>query len=153
MNCLLKNCPFKGSSAVPQPQNCAVCGPNTTRHIEGCSFQAQVQPWMMACFGPEISADATERNHRFIEEALEVVQACGATASECHQLVDYVFGRPIGEKQQEVGGAMVTLAALCLAHGLNMHTAGTVELARVWQNIDKIRAKQAAKPKHSPLPE
>lgn len=115
-------------------------------------FQARVQPWMMECFGPEISSDRRERNHRFIEEALELIQACGATASEAHQLVDYVFGRPTGEPSQEAGGVMVTLAALCLANGLHMHQAGETELARVWTKMEKIRAKQAAKPKHSPLP-
>lgn len=117
------------------------------------SFQAHVQPWMMACFGAEIAADRQERNHRFIEEALELVQACGCTQSEAHQLVDYVYGRPQGEINQEVGGVMVTLAALCLANGFDMHSAGETELARIWTKVDKIRAKQAAKPKHSPLPE
>jgi hypothetical protein len=34
-----------------------------------------------------------------------------------------------------------------------MDVAGEIELARVWNKIDIIRAKQAAKPKHSPLPE
>ncbi|CAJ0737816.1 hypothetical protein R16034_00858 [Ralstonia edaphis] len=116
-------------------------------------FQARVQPWMMACFGAEISADKQERNHRFLEEALELVQACGATASEAHQLVDYVYGRPVGEKHQEIGGVMVTLAALCLAQGEDMHAAGETELARIWTKVDQIRAKQAAKPKHSPLPQ
>jgi hypothetical protein len=50
---------------------------------------------------------------------------------------------------------MVTLAALCLANGLDMHGAGETELARinVPEMVVKIRAKQAAKPKHSPLPE
>lgn len=119
------------------------------------TFQARVQPWMMDCFGPEISADRQERNHRFIEEALELIQACGATASEAHQLVDYVFNRPVGDPSQEVGGVMVTLAALCLANGLDMHQAGDIELARISAPAirDKIRAKQASKPKHSPLPE
>lgn len=116
-------------------------------------FQPRVGEWMRACFGPEISADRQERNHRFIEEALELVQACGCTASEAHQLVDYVYGRDQGDINQEVGGVMVTLAALCLAHGFDMHSAGETELARVWTKIDKMRAKQAAKPKHSPLPE
>ncbi|OBV38120.1 hypothetical protein [Janthinobacterium psychrotolerans] len=115
-------------------------------------FQARVQPWMMACFGAEISADGAERNHRFLEESLELVQACGCTASEAHQLVDYVYGRPVGERAQEVGGVMVTLAALCLAQGLDMHAAGETELARIWTKVEAIRAKQAAKPKHSPLP-
>lgn len=118
-------------------------------------FQARVQPWMMECFGPTIAADRVERNHRFLEEALELVQSLGCTASEAHQLVDYTFGRPIGEPAQEVGGVMVTLAALCLANTLDMHAAGETELARISAPamVEKIRAKQAAKPKHSPLPE
>jgi hypothetical protein len=116
------------------------------------SFQGRVQPWMMACFGAEISADGAERNHRLLEESLELVQACGCTASDAHQLVEYVYGRPVGERAQEVGGVMVTLAALCLAQGLDMHTAGETELARIWTKVEAIRAKQAAKPKHSPLP-
>jgi hypothetical protein len=120
---------------------------------EAVAFQSRVQPWMLACFGVEIAADRIERNHRFLEEALELVQACGCTSSEAHQLVDYTFGRPVGEQAQEAGGVMVTLAALCLANGLDMHAAGETELARVWTKVDQIRAKQAAKPKHSPLPE
>ncbi|WP_197672302.1 hypothetical protein [Cupriavidus nantongensis] len=116
-------------------------------------FQTRVQPWMMECFGAQIAADQQERNHRFLEEALELVQACGATASEAHQLVDYIYGRPVGDKHQEAGGVMVTLAALCLAQGLDMDAAGEAELARIWTKVEQIRAKQAAKPKHSPLPE
>lgn len=116
------------------------------------TFQGRVLPWLMNCFGATIAADKIERNHRFIEEALELVQACGCTQSEAHQLVDYVFTRPVGQPTQEVGGVMVTLAALCLAHGVDMHDAGEVELERIWTKAEQIRAKQAAKPKHSPLP-
>lgn len=115
-------------------------------------FQPRVSPWMLTCFGAAIADDKQERNHRFLEEALELVQACGCTQSEAHQLVDYVYGRSVGEREQEVGGVMVTLAALCLAQGLDMHAAGEKELARVWTKVEQIRAKQAAKPKHSPLP-
>ncbi|WP_063892439.1 hypothetical protein [Burkholderia anthina] len=118
-------------------------------------FQQRVQPWMLACFGAKISADKLERNHRFFEEAGELVQACGMTREEAHALVDYTWSRPVGEPTQEVGGVMVTLAALCLANGLDMHASGETELARinVPETVAKIRAKQAAKPKHSPLPE
>jgi hypothetical protein len=121
---------------------------------EGEAFQHRVQPWMMECFGAEISADKLERNDRFIEEALELVQSTGYSADRAHALVDYVFGRDIGEPSQEVGGVMVTLAALCLAHGLDMHIAGETELARINQPaiVQKIRAKQAAKPTGSALP-
>lgn len=116
------------------------------------TFQQQVKPWLLSCFGEEIASDRSERNHRFLEEALELVQACGCTKEEAIQLVDYVYGRPLGEPHQEVGGVMVTLAALCLAQKLDMHEAGATELKRIWTKVEQIRAKQAAKPKHSPLP-
>lgn len=126
----------------------------TLAHVALRPFQRRVQPWMLDCFGAEIAADQMERNHRFFEEATELVQACGMTASEAHQLVDYTFGRQTGEPFQETGGVMVTLAALCLASDLDMHVAGETELARISEHetVAKIRAKQAAKPKHSPLP-
>jgi hypothetical protein len=80
------------------------------------------------------------------------VQTCVATHSEAHQLLDYVYGRPVGDVFQEFGGVMITLAALCLAQGLKIHQAGEIELARIWTKAEQIRAKQAAKPKHFPLP-
>lgn len=118
-------------------------------------FQMRVKAWMMDCFSMETCRDRQERNHRFLEEALELVQACGCTASEAHQLVDYVYGRDQGEINQEVGGVMVTLAALCLASDIDMHEGGEDELARILkpETMAKIQAKQAAKPKHSPLPQ
>lgn len=126
--------------------------PSEGVEVSSTPFQQRVKPWLDACFGPVIAGDKTERNHRLLEECLETVQACGCTASEAHQLVEYVFNRPPGEPVQEVGGLMLTLAALCLARGLDMHEAGEIELARVWTMTERIRAKQAAKPKHSPLP-
>ena len=117
------------------------------------SFQARVDEWLIACFGEDIARDPIERYHRFLEEALEFVQACGCSNSEARQLVDYVFNRGVGDPHQELGGVMVTLAALCHVHDFDMIADGEVELARVWTKVEKIRAKQAAKPKHSPLPE
>lgn len=125
----------------------------TTQPTGGESFQDRVAPWMQACFGPEISADKVERNHRFLEESLELVQSLGCTKAEAQQLVDYVYGRPVGDPPQEVGGVRVTLAALCLAAGMDQDECAETELARIWTKVPQIRAKQAAKPKHSPLPE
>lgn len=129
----------------------ALIGANA-RSLINPLFQAEVDRWIQECFGPEIGADKVERNHRFLEEALETVQAAGCTISEAYQLVDYVFNRPVGELPQEIGGVMNTLAALCNAHGLDMMECGETEMQRVWTMVEKIRAKQAAKPKHSPLP-
>lgn len=117
------------------------------------TFQNRVRPWLLECFGETIANDPAERNHRFLEEALELVQAVGGTRNEAHQLVDYVFDRPIGDPPQEVGGVMVTLAALCLANQLDMHADGETELQRIWTKVPQIRAKQANKPRHSPLPQ
>lgn len=125
----------------------------STNSASAEAFQDRVDHWLLACFGEKISRDKTERNHRFLEEALELVQSGGCTRSEAYQLVDYVYGRDVGEMMQEVGGVMNTLAALCLAYGINLDDAADVELKRCWQKIEKIRAKQAAKPKHSPLPQ
>ena len=116
-------------------------------------FQKRVDDWIIDCFGAVIRMDGIERNHRFLEESLELVQSLGCTKTEAYLLVDYVFNRDAGEPAQEVGGAMNTLAALCTAHGLDMAACGETELARVWTKVESIRAKQAAKPKHSPLPQ
>lgn len=116
-------------------------------------FQTRVSLWLLDCFGTKISTDRIERNHRFLEESLELVQALGCTADEAHKLVDYVFTRAAGEPEQETGGVLVTLAALCFANNIDMDTAGEDELKRVWNKIDRIREKQKRKPNFSPLPE
>lgn len=116
------------------------------------SFQERVRPWLIECFGETIAGDREERNHRFLEESLELVQSLGCTQAEAHLLVNYVFGRPVGHPPQEVGGVMVTLAALCLANKLDMHAFAECELERVWGKVEQIRAKQKAKPKFGPLP-
>ena len=115
-------------------------------------FQTKVALWVHKCFGDQTAMDKIERHHRFLEEALELVQSTGCSQSEAHELVDYVFGRPVGEPEQEVGGTMLTLAALCHSHGLWMDDCAGNELDRVHGKIEQIRAKQAAKPKHSALP-
>lgn len=115
-------------------------------------FQDRVAPWMQACFGPEVSGDKLERGDRFLEEALELLQSGNYPRERIAALTDYVFDRPQGEINQEVGGVMVTLAAYCLAFGLDMHAAGETELARIWTKVEQIRAKQASKPVGSALP-
>jgi hypothetical protein len=117
------------------------------------TFQARVYDWMLYTFSAEATKDATERCHRLLEETLELVQSLGCTASEAHQLIDYVFGRPVGEPAQELGGTQLCLAGLAHAAGLDLEVESEKELARNWQNAEKIRAKWKMKPKFSPLPQ
>jgi hypothetical protein len=120
--------------------------------LEG-SFQQRVQPWMLETFDMETCRDVRERGDRLLEETLELLQSHGYDPARVATLRDYVFGRPIGEPKQEVGGVMVTLAAYCLATDLDMHDAGEAELARIWTKVDVIRQKQASKRGlHTPLP-
>lgn len=118
------------------------------------SFQSRVSAWLVNCFGDEAAKAQKERNHRFLEESLELAQACGATQAEAHQLVDYVFSRDKGEVAQEVGGVMLTLAGLCYVHGIDMAELGEAELARVAtpEMIERIKYKASTKPTNSPLP-
>jgi hypothetical protein len=125
------------------------------RPIDQQEFQTRVSLWMDECFTPGIKADRLELCDRFIEESLELVQTEPSfTVDRAHALVDYVFGRAVGEADQEVGGVLVTLAALCGPFGINMAEAGEREVARIStpETIAKIRAKQAAKPTGSALP-
>ncbi|WP_090062048.1 hypothetical protein [Celeribacter neptunius] len=112
------------------------------------NYQDRVHDWVLACFGEEVAMDGAERNRRFLEESLELVQSLGATRAFAHQLVDYVFSRPPGDAAQEVGGVMVTLASLCATNGLDMTGEGQQELDRIDRPeiITKIRAKHAGKP-------
>lgn len=109
-------------------------------------FQVRVHTWLTVCLGAATTADLVERRHRFLEEALELVQSTGCSREEVLQLVEYVYGRPPGEPGQEVGGVMVTLASLCTASGLDLEQAADTELSQVWNKMDKIRAKRKTKP-------
>lgn len=118
------------------------------------AFQERVAKWCVDCFGETTARDVTERNWRFLEEALELVQSLGGNAADAHKLVDYVFGRGIGSPSQEVGGTMVTLACLVAANRLSMHVSALTELARIERPeiVEKIRRKHASKPHKSSLP-
>ena len=84
---------------------------------------------------------------------MELAQANGCSRDDGIALVDYVFDRPVGQADHEVGGVMVTLASLRSAVGKNMAEADNCELDRNWGRIDVIRAKQQSKPHGSPLPQ
>jgi hypothetical protein len=105
--------------------------------------------WVRKVFPDEIVFDGIERCSRFLEESLELVQALGYDREKAHVLVDYVFSRPAGEKRQELGGVMVTLAILSYVNSMHMWDEGQYELRRISKPevIEKIKEKQKSKPK------
>ena len=125
--------------------------------MDDSPYQARVAEWMMTCFGADITGSLPERCFRFFEEAGELCQALGMTEDQARDLVAYTWSREKGEPAQEIGGVMVTLAAMCHAAALEMAAAGEIELARINtpETIDKIRRKHHAKTlrtEHSVLP-
>lgn len=112
---------------------------------ESESYQSEVHRWALECFGRECVMDTAERNMRFAEEAMELVQACGMPRRAAHAMVDWVYERPAGTPFAEVGGVMTTLTALCTAHGVDLDRAAYAELRRVWKQKDKIIAAQKNK--------
>lgn len=109
-------------------------------------FQFRVFGWVCACMGLRVAEDPDERNARFLEEALELVQARGMTREQAQARLDEVFDRNhVGQAFQEVGGVMVTLAALCQADRTDLITAAEAELFRIQGKIDEIRAKHRRK--------
>lgn len=108
-------------------------------------YQNAITKWCVHTFGQKIAGNMKLRCFRFLEEACELVQSLGMTKEQAQKTIDYVWNRPVGEPHQEMGGVMVTLAALAAPARLDMEQDGWVELGRCWANVDKIRAKQASK--------
>jgi uncharacterized protein (DUF1499 family) len=111
-------------------------------------FQKRAMYWGKNCFGLTLAMDLRERTHRFGEEAIELLQAYGMTKREVLGAVDYVFGRPIGDKRQEVGGVYTTLAMLCAADGIDMVGEGERDLLEIdnTETTKRIREKRMTKP-------
>jgi len=112
------------------------------------SFQSRVHDWTVVCFGERVAANGVERNHGFLEESLELVQSLDRTREQAHSLLDRVFGRDAGEPWQEVGGVMVTLAALHEARGvdLDLDESAVTEIAHVRTKVERIHEKRRTKP-------
>jgi len=109
-------------------------------------YQILIKEWLYKCFDKEICESKPERNHRFLEEALELVQSCDISKEECLRIIDYVYERPKGETFQEVGGVITTLAAFCSSYGIDLENSAKIELDRINSKIEKIREKQKNKP-------
>ncbi len=109
-------------------------------------IQDEAVDWTTQTFGNGITNDKRERALRFLEEALELVQACDVPLHKVGTMVEYVYGRKQGEVKQEVGGVLICLFTLCGAHGIDSEQAVIDELSRAWNNQAVIRSKHFDKP-------
>lgn len=106
-------------------------------------YQARVGQWITETFDADTCSNQIERAMRFLEESLELCQALGMTHLEVVKVAEYVYGRPVGVPEQEVGGVCVTLAALCHVVGIDEAAEAERELARI--DTPEMKAKIAAK--------
>lgn len=88
-----------------------------------------------------------ERVIRFGEETMELMQCEGVTKEQAHALVEQVWNKPVGERSQELGGVMVTLATYLAVTEQDAGSAFEEEFARCERPdvIEKIRAKHKTK--------
>lgn len=117
------------------------------------AFQSAVQKWMRSTFNQHIELNILERQDRFLEECLELLQSRDYPKDRVPMLLEYVYSRPKGEEAQELGGAIFTLAAYANAAYLSLEVCAVTELIRGWEKQEVIREKQKSKPKDSPLPQ
>ena len=107
-------------------------------------LQQLTLPWLYSVFGTE-AYRPEYRVARLLEEAMELAQVMGLHPQSIHDLVDYVYHRPVGEPIQEVGGVMLTALACAERLGIDASDAATAELARCLAFTDEQRERMRSK--------
>lgn len=107
-------------------------------------LQIRVGEWAKKAFGVEEAGSKTQRGIRLLEEAIELYQACGADRVMAHRLVDFVFGRPPGDINQEIGGVGITLLALAEAVECNADEEIFAEAERIFAKPPQYFAERNA---------
>jgi hypothetical protein len=102
--------------------------------------------WLDEVFADQ-GRDPEERIIRTLEEVMELAQTENVTREQMHALVDQVMDKPVGEREQELGGTLVTLSSYMAVRQLNGVDAFNKEFVRVQdpEIIEKIKAKHAGK--------
>lgn len=102
--------------------------------------------WAKATWGKEAATSPRMRAMRFIEEAMELVQAQGLSEADVNLVAKDIFSRPVGETAQEVGGVMTSLNCLVENCGLSTDECEIEELKRVLDlDPEILREKQEDK--------
>jgi len=110
-------------------------------------IEERVNIWLRDCVGHEVADDLAERNHRFCEEALELLQACGYTRAQIDAMADVVYSKPPSSNQGgECADVIICLVQLARARNIDLVKMVREGIARNWANSDKIREKNRTKP-------
>ena len=74
--------------------------------------------WARQTYG-EVVRQARYQAFRFIEEALELVQAMGLTRDDVERAVNWVFDRPRGDVHIEIGDVRLSIDILAQSQGIS----------------------------------
>lgn len=108
--------------------------------------QAKIYGWLCDAFGYEESSSIPHRGIRLLEESAEAAHAAGVDLAMAHKMLDYVWSRPKGELEQELGGVGVTVLGLAHAAGLLADACEKKEVDRVLSKpIEHFRQRNALK--------
>lgn len=107
--------------------------------------QERVARWVRETMDEATLQNVRERCLRFIEEALELVQALGMSREDVLMMVEFVYNRHPGLPNQELAGVMVTALALATAAKLDAFDELHRELDRIFEAQDEVRAKHLQK--------
>jgi len=108
--------------------------------------QLDMHNWTLKIGGPE-APSIRLRARRFLEEALELAQACNVDRENAIRIVNNIYDRPAGDPFQEVGGAAITLLALCEQAQISFVGATEIEWGRINKPevLAKVQRRQAEK--------
>lgn len=108
--------------------------------------QRRMSAWVARCFGVDRAVSLQERAARTLEEAIELVQACGLPQAKAVTILHEVYLNPPGEIAQEIGGLTTTVLSLAEALNLSADECEQRELERVEAlPADHFRQRQARK--------
>lgn len=93
--------------------------------------QRQVFEWGRLAFGEDQMRSQAQRGLRLVEEAIEVAQAAECDPAALHRLIDYVYARPVGDVEAELGGVQVCVLAMAECVGASAEECEHVEIARI----------------------
>lgn len=110
-------------------------------------LQRRVAQFLKDCFTDDPVVRPKVRVYRFLEEAMELAQSMEVSKEDATKLVDYVFGRPVGDVKQELGGVVFTLVGVANSLDMDIIEEGHASVDEAYGRIDKIREKSKTKPR------
>lgn len=104
--------------------------------------QQAVYDWCVSAFGEEHTNSLQQRAVRFLEEAIELYQACGGDRAMAHKLLDFVMDRPVGDVAQEIGQVGLMILSISKTAGVDPDAEELKEINRVLSKDPAIFAER-----------